>query len=75
MVEWLAIEQWQRCVEMARPGIIFEIRNAEGLSLFTPCGALPPPPFDWKSPPLRFRVVAEKPAIHSAPMPTPPKSR
>ena len=27
MGEWIAIEQWERCVEMARPGIVFEIRN------------------------------------------------
>ena len=37
MSEWIAIEQWQRCLEMTRPGIVFEMRNAEGLSLFTPC--------------------------------------
>ena len=60
--------------KMSRPGaagIIFEIGNAEGKSLFTPCVMpLPPMPFDWKSAPVRFRAVAEPPAQHSAPLPT-----
>lgn len=57
---------------MARPGVVFEIRNAEGLSLFTPCAVpLPPMPFDWKSAPVRFRAVAEAAPEHSAPIPAP----
>ena len=72
MSEWMAIEQWERCVEMARPGIVFEIRNAEGLSLFTPCVTpLPKPPFDWKSPGIEFRAVFEPPPQHSTPIPPP----
>ena len=47
MSEWMAIAQWQDCVKMDRPRIIFEIRNAEGQSLFTPCvSPLPTMPFD-----------------------------
>ena len=37
MSEWMAIAQWQECEKLARPGIIFELRNSEGQSLFTPC--------------------------------------
>jgi hypothetical protein len=72
MAEWIAIDQWERCVEMARPGIIFEIRNAEGLSMFTPCVLpLPVPPFDWRSPGVEFRPVPEPPPMHSTPLPPP----
>ena len=60
MGEWIAISQWQECERMARPGVVFEIRKSEGLSLFTSCAVpLPPMPFDWKSAPVRFRAVAE----------------
>ena len=72
MSEWLAIAEWQRCLEMQRPGIVFEIRNGEGSSLFTPCAVpMPPMPFDWKSPPTEFRPVAEAAPEHSAPLPEP----
>ena len=72
MSEWMAIEQWERCVEMAKPGIVFEMRNAEGLSLFTPCvPGVPAKPFDWTSSPKEFRAVAEPAPVHSEPLPTP----
>jgi hypothetical protein len=72
MSEWLAIAEWQRCLEMQRPGIVFEIRNGEGLSFFTPCVVpLPPMPFDWKLPPTEFRAVGEAKPQHSAPLPAP----
>jgi len=72
MSEWIAIAQWEKCRELSRPGIIFEISNAEGKSLFTPCVMpLPSMPFNWKSPPLRFRAVAEPPPERSAPIPLP----
>jgi hypothetical protein len=72
MGEWLAIEQWARCAEMARPGIVFEIRNAEGLTLLTPCVTLvPTKPFDWRSPGIEFRAVAELPPVRSNPLPPP----
>jgi hypothetical protein len=32
---------------------------------------MPETPFDWKSPPTRFRAVEEKPPTHSAPIPEP----
>lgn len=69
---WISMEDWARCVELSRAGIVFEIRNAEGLSLFTPC-VMPPPdaPFDWKLPPLEFRPVPEAPPERSDPIPLP----
>ncbi len=70
MVDWTAIDQWERCVDMARPGIIFEVRNADGLSMFTPCVIpLPQVPFDWKSPAVEFRPVPQAPPQHSTPLP------
>jgi hypothetical protein len=72
MSEWIAIAQWQECQKMARPGFIFELRNAEGKSLFTPCVTqIPPTPFDWKSPPVMFRSVSAPKPEHSEPMPPP----
>jgi hypothetical protein len=58
MSDWMAIAQWQECERLARPGIVFEIQNADGLSLFAPCSPnIPAVPFDWKSPQVRFRAV------------------
>ena len=72
MGEWLSITEWQNCVQLARPGIIFEIRNADGQSLFTPCVyPLPAMPFDWKSPPVMFRAIPQPKPEHSPPMPPP----
>ena len=72
MGEWIAIAQWEKCRELAQPGIIFEIGNAEGKSLFTPCVVpLPAMPFDWKSAPVRFRAVAEPAPERSSPIPSP----
>ena len=72
MGEWIAIAQWHECEQMARPGIIFELRNAEGQSLFTPCVVeIPATPFNWKSPPVMFRAISAPRPQHSTPMPPP----
>ena len=72
MSDWVDIEQWKHCFEMARPGIVFEIRNAEGQNMLAPCTeTVPVAPFDWKSAPLKFRAVAEPPSEHSSPIPAP----
>jgi hypothetical protein len=72
MGEWIDIAEWERCRELERPGIIFEIRNPEGLSLFTPCVTpLPEMPFDWTLPPTEFRAIPEPPPEHSDPLPPP----
>ncbi|HET7910442.1 MAG TPA: hypothetical protein VFL49_00270 [Pseudolabrys sp.] len=72
MSDWMAIAQWQECQKLARPGIVFELRNAEGLTMLSPCVVqVPAKPFDWKSPPLVFRAVAAPKPQHSTPMPEP----
>ncbi len=70
--DWRPMQDWRQCVQLARPGLIFEIRNAEGLSLFAECSETPPAaPWDWKSPPVEFRPIAEPTPRHSTPMPKP----
>ncbi len=72
MSEWMAVAQWDDCAKLARPGIIFEIRNVAGQSLFTPCvSPLPAMPWDWKSPPVAFRAIPEPKPQHSEPLPEP----
>jgi len=72
MGEWIAIDQWANCAALERPGFVFELRNEEGLSLFTVCApALPQIPFDWRSPPVAFRLVPEPPPVRSSPIPPP----
>jgi hypothetical protein len=72
MSEWIAIAQWADCRAMQRPGIVFEIQNAEGQVLLTRCIVpLPTAPLDWKSPPIRFRAVKEPQPEHSSPIPPP----
>jgi hypothetical protein len=73
MSEWIDFEQWHQCLTMERPGIIFEVKNEEGLRLFTPCIVPLVVPFDWESPPCAFRVVPEPPPRHSTPLPKPPE--
>ena len=71
MAEWMDMTHWPDCARLARPGYVFEVANAEGDSLFTPCVQVLPVPWDWKSAPVRFRLAAEKPARHSQPTPEP----
>ena len=67
----MAIAQWHDCEKMTRPGIVFEPRNAEGLTMLSPCVAqVPAKPFDWKSPPSSLRVVERRTAALE-PMPLP----
>jgi hypothetical protein len=74
MGEWISTAQWSQCAHMARPGIIFEIRNKDRQSMFTRCVVtLPKAPFDWKSPPAEFRAIVEPAPQHSDPMPKPAK--
>lgn len=71
MGEWIDIELWVDCSCMERPGIIFEVVNAEGQSLFTPCVEELTLPFDWTSEPIKFRPIEEQEPRHSAPLPEP----
>ena len=75
MTDWMAIAQWHECAKMTRPGIVFELKNAEGLTLLKPCVAtVPATPYGWKSPPVMFRAVQARRPQRSTPMP-PPKAR
>ena len=71
MSEWVTIAQWHECKKMARPGIVFELKNIEGQTLLTECTPqLPPTPLGWKSPPVLFRAVPLPKPQHSTPMPS-----
>jgi len=71
MSEWIDFERWPDCVRMERPGYVFEVRSGEGRILLTPCTVPLRLPFDWTSPPVRFRLVEEQRPRHSTPVPRP----
>ncbi len=71
MSDWVDFAQWTACARMERPGFVFEIKNAEGQSLFTPCRHPLQLPFDWKAAPVQFRLVKEMKPRHSSPIPRP----
>ena len=72
MVDWIPIDQWVECAKLERPGIVFEVRNADGQTLLTACAPeTPTAPFDWKGPPKEFRPVPEPKPRHSSPLPSP----
>jgi hypothetical protein len=71
MSEWVAFDHWPECPRLERPGFIFEVSNGEGRSLFTTCTVPLQLPADWKSAPVRFRLVAAPAPRHSSPIPTP----
>jgi hypothetical protein len=73
---WVTIDRWPECARMARPGYIFEIRNAADQRLLTHCVVpLPSTPFDWKSAPKEFRLVPEPAPRRSSPIPEPSPSK
>lgn len=69
--EWMDMSLWAHCRRLERPGYVFELENAEGLKLWTSCVEVVDVPFDWTSPPRRFRLVVEPPAERAGPMPKP----
>jgi hypothetical protein len=72
VVDWIPMDQWVECAKLERPGIVFEVRNAQGQTLLTACmPEKPSAPFDWTGPPIEFRPVPEAPAKHSSPLPDP----
>ncbi len=71
MSEWFDFQRWTDCAGMSRPGHVFEVTNAQGQSMLTPCVPKLETPWDWTSAPLRFRLVPEAPPRRSSPMPTP----
>lgn len=70
-MDWIDFDRWPECRAMERPGIVFEVENAEGQSLLTPCTVPLELPFDWTSAPTRFRPVEVPKPQHSAPLPPP----
>ena len=53
MSEWMAIAQWHECEKMTRPGIVFELKNAEGQTMLSPCVAQVPQlrsSWAWRTP-------------------------
>jgi hypothetical protein len=75
MSEWIDYERWADCVRMERPGVVFEVVNAEGQRLLTPCVQRLETPWDWTSGPVRFRAAAAPQPRHSNPMPQAEKPR
>jgi len=71
MSDWISFEHWPDCARLKRPGYVFEVDSGKGQSLFTTCTVPLQLPFDWTSPPVRFRLVPAPPARHSTPMPKP----
>lgn len=71
MSEWIDFQRWTECVGMERPGMVFEVVNGDLQSLMTHCIVPLETPFDWRSPPLRFRVIVEPTPMHSEPLPKP----
>ena len=71
MSEWMPFDHWPECACHERPGHVFEVVNGRGQRLFTTCAVSLPLPFDWTSPPIRFRLVATPPVRHSTPLPSP----
>lgn len=70
-MDWMDFDRWPECRSLERPGIVFEVENAEGLVLLTHCAVPLEVPADWTSPPLRFRVIPEPAPTHSKPLPAP----
>jgi hypothetical protein len=69
--EWVDFDRWKDCPHLERLGFIFEIRNAEGQSLFTRCEVPLQLPSSWTSAPVRFRLVEAPKPRHSTPIPKP----
>ncbi|MDB5541125.1 MAG: hypothetical protein JWQ89_2852 [Devosia sp.] len=70
-MDWMDFDRWPECLHLERPGIVFEVMNAEGLSVLTTCTVPLEIPAGWTSPPLRFRPVPEPAPGHSQPLPPP----
>lgn len=71
MSDWISFDQWRDCSRMERPGFIFEVANAEGQRMLTRCTQPFQQPWDWKSAPVQFRIIAEPKPRHSSPFPKP----
>ena len=68
-MDWIPFDRWPECAALERPGYVFEVVNADGLTMLTTCVDPLPVPFDWKLPPARFRLVKEPAAERAPPLP------
>ena len=68
-MDWIPFDRWPECMALERPGYVFEVVNADGLTMLTSCVDPLPVPFDWKQPPALFRLVKEPAAEHAPPLP------
>lgn len=68
---WFEIAVWQDCARLERPGYVFELENADGLTLQMHCEETIILPHDWATAPVRFRLIPEVPPRHSDPIPLP----
>jgi hypothetical protein len=73
MSDWIDFDQWKDCARMERPGFVFEVENADGHRLLTPCTHILQLPWDWQSAPVRFRLATAPKPRHSQPIPEPQK--
>lgn len=71
MSEWVSFDRWAECAQMQRPGFVFEVVNSHGQRLLTQCEPKLPVPFDWRSAPVRFRLVEAPQLRRSQPAPKP----
>jgi hypothetical protein len=71
MVDWIDFDRWPECRDMERPGIVFEVENADGQSILTTCTIPLEIPTDWTGGPIRFRSVDAPRPRHSDPLPPP----
>lgn len=69
MSDWIDFAQWSLCDEMARPGVVFEVVNADGQVMLTECTPVLEIPTDWKAGPIRFRPIPEPVPTRSKPIP------
>ena len=75
MSEWINFDRWEDCTRMQRPGYVFEVVNRDGQQLLTQCDPGLTTPFDWRSAPVKFRIVKAPPPRHSRPIPPESKRR
>lgn len=69
MSEWIDFSEWAHCARYARPGYVFEVANAEGKTMLTPCQHPLQQPWDWASGPVRFRLAPQQAPRRSTPIP------
>jgi hypothetical protein len=72
--EWMHFDRWHECGKLGEPASVFEVMNSDGQTMFTTCVERLGVPWDWKSAPIRFRLVTPPRARHSGPIPRPAPS-